>query len=824
MVFESISVGSTIDERYLIDLELGEGATARVFRATDLELKRVVAVKLLRQDRLPEEDRLPVERECKVLALLNHPHFGKVYQIGRFGEAPYVVMEFIHGTSLRSWLACNGKMEPCTALKMTFALCDALSYAHERGIVHRDLNPNNIMLVDGNPLQPKIIDFGLARLTTQPSTRETAGVMGTPHYMSPEQFQTAAVDARSDIYALGCTLYECLTGERTFDADVAMGLAWKHSNETAPLPSRISALPEGTDGLVSRALMKNPDHRYQSALLMAEDIQLIMTGQGDSISRPASARCKQNASFRFSKRQLFRVVCSAGVLLVLCSLFDDPGGWLFIARAMEIASPRARCKLLRCLADTCHSFNKPRAEIETCKRLLSATVASSPQDARPGLVVLQRLALLLLACRGPAAPANAELLTSVTVEYVKMVAGVLSDAKSSGSTAKPKIDDKVLSTHLQVIQNATFLCGPDTQPIESSLSAAITAIQDLPDWPETRVRLGDLNLYLSRKYSSSLRRMDAFYFCGLAHKIAGDHWLAQAYMTECLDLLNRYKPAGYLGRRLEWNETLWKTDYAAGVLLQAVVAGRQLLDELKRAGDAEKTMTISCEYANALAFIGMYNESISVLEPLASNSKAIAQAPVLRDYLSTLSKSYTALGCAASAQRYYKAAVPSIRIAWIPAVLEIQNGNATEGMMQLLKWRDEIKKQCEPFISGMSIEELCKVLLACGRFQECQQLCEIEIAQAQPKDNISERRLRLAFCKEHFGYPAEAERLCSEAIDDGLFEASQYDGYVLMARLCTKRGDKVKARKYARLALPLSILKRGPHSKESAYLAAIAAS
>lgn len=273
----------TYGGRYAVLEPIGSGGMAEVYRARDELLGRDVAVKVL-TDRL-SRDRSFVERfrrEAQSAANLNHPNVVSLYDYGSDDGAYYIVMEYIDGKSLGDIVAESGALMPERAAEIASDVAAALERAHSSGLVHRDIKPTNIMLTSGG--QTKVTDFGIARAlggsTEQTQMTQTGMVIGTAAYLSPEQAQGNPVDARSDVYSLGCVLYEMLTGKPPFTGDAPLAIAYKHVREDAVPPSTVNAdVPGELDAVTLKALAKNPDNRYTSAHEMREDLQRFLSGQ-----------------------------------------------------------------------------------------------------------------------------------------------------------------------------------------------------------------------------------------------------------------------------------------------------------------------------------------------------------------------------------------------------------------------------------------------------------------------------------------------------------------------------------------------------------------
>jgi serine/threonine-protein kinase len=271
--------------RYEVGEVIGYGGMAEVHRGRDVRLGRDVAVKLLRADlsRDPAfEGRF--RREAQSAASLNSPAIVAVYDTGE-GEVngvrtPYIVMEYVEGETLRDLLVTEGRLLPDRALEVTAAICTALEQAHAAGIVHRDIKPGNVMVTPSGEI--KVMDFGIARaLTNSTSTlTQTAAVIGTAHYLSPEQARGEHVDTRSDVYSTGCLLYELLTGTPPFTGDSAVAVAYQHVREDPTPPSMIETdIPTSIDAIVMTAMAKNPANRYATATDMRADIERARAGQ-----------------------------------------------------------------------------------------------------------------------------------------------------------------------------------------------------------------------------------------------------------------------------------------------------------------------------------------------------------------------------------------------------------------------------------------------------------------------------------------------------------------------------------------------------------------
>src|SRR4051812_16871002 len=258
---------------------------AEVHRGRDVRLGRDVAIKLLRRDLARDPTfHARFRREAQSAASLNSASIVAVYDTGEGtingSTTPYIVMEYVEGRTLRDILAAEGRLLPRRAMEIAAAICAALEQAHAAGIVHRDIKPGNVMITTAG--QVKVMDFGIARaLTSSTATMtQTSAVVGTAHYLSPEQARGEHVDARSDIYSTGCLLYELLTGAPPFSGDSAVAVAYQHVREEPVPPSRIEPdVSPSVDAIVLKAMAKNPANRYQTAGEMRADIERALAGR-----------------------------------------------------------------------------------------------------------------------------------------------------------------------------------------------------------------------------------------------------------------------------------------------------------------------------------------------------------------------------------------------------------------------------------------------------------------------------------------------------------------------------------------------------------------
>jgi eukaryotic-like serine/threonine-protein kinase len=270
---------TVLAERYQLDRSLGNGGMGEVFEATDLTLHRNVAVKLLSPSLVQDEPaRARFLREARALAQVNSPHVVAVYDAGEDDERPYLVMELVEGTTLEHELERAGRLEPPRAVAIAKDIASGLASAHGQGIVHRDVKPSNVFLTPSDAA--KIGDFGIARLERPDATLTLTGqTFGSPPYVAPEQATGGTVDARADLYSLGCVLFQMLVGRRPFSGDDAVSLVYQHVHTTPPrVDSLHPEVPVALGDLVAGLMAKDPDDRPDSAEEVQRALESVPTG------------------------------------------------------------------------------------------------------------------------------------------------------------------------------------------------------------------------------------------------------------------------------------------------------------------------------------------------------------------------------------------------------------------------------------------------------------------------------------------------------------------------------------------------------------------
>lgn len=265
-------IGTILNDRYMITEVIGVGGMAYVYKAFDKVCNRVVAVKILKDEFMSDAQfRRRFTNESKAITMLSHSNIVDVYDVSLEGDSLYIVMEYIDGITLKEYMERKGALSTVEALHFVKQILSGLAHAHERGIVHRDIKPHNIILLKDGTI--KITDFGIARLTKFDTQTISDMAIGSVHYISPEQASGDRTDARSDIYSAGIILYEMLTGKLPFEADTAVAVALKQVQAQPELPTELNPeLPQGLEDITLKAIMKDPAIRYQSVGAFLADI------------------------------------------------------------------------------------------------------------------------------------------------------------------------------------------------------------------------------------------------------------------------------------------------------------------------------------------------------------------------------------------------------------------------------------------------------------------------------------------------------------------------------------------------------------------------
>jgi len=267
------NIGKKLDNRYELTELIGVGGMADIYKATDIIENRTVAVKILKNEFAKSEDFLRRFRnESKAIALLSHKNIVKIYDVGFTDKIQYIVMEYIDGITLTEYIERQGVLKWRDAVHFTTQILRALQHAHDRGIVHRDIKSQNVMLMADGTI--KVMDFGIAHFNRETDKTISEKAIGSVHYISPEQARGEVTDEKSDIYSVGVMLYEMLTGVKPFDGDNPVSIALKHMQTQPKRMTEInSSIPEGLEEITIKAMQKEPSKRYQTAGEMIKDIE-----------------------------------------------------------------------------------------------------------------------------------------------------------------------------------------------------------------------------------------------------------------------------------------------------------------------------------------------------------------------------------------------------------------------------------------------------------------------------------------------------------------------------------------------------------------------
>jgi eukaryotic-like serine/threonine-protein kinase len=365
--------------RYEVLGELGQGAMGVVYKARDPLIDRVVAIKTINLGLAMDEKEEYEGRfyqEAKAAGRLNHPNIVTIYDVGKSGNVAYIAMEFLEGRELRDIMNDSGVLPVDQVLDVVAQVALGLAYAHEHGIVHRDVKPSNIMLVrDGHV---KITDFGIARMASSAVRTQTGMVLGSPKYMSPEQVMGKEIDQRSDIFSLGVMLYEMLTGQAPFDGENVNAIMYQTLN-VVPVPPNLlnPAVPEMVNFIVAKALTKGSEDRYQNAKDFAVDLRtcrdtLPRSGQQIDVSKPPVGGEKKllDAIDITGRIELGEEDVKTTSAARLSPLFDSA------AATMRLAALTATSEDVDELSKT---FNIPRPSAEVISQ-----AAPTVKDALPG--------------------------------------------------------------------------------------------------------------------------------------------------------------------------------------------------------------------------------------------------------------------------------------------------------------------------------------------------------------------------------------------------------------------------------------------------------
>lgn len=335
-------IGKILGERYRLQEKIGEGGMAVVYKGTDTLLGRTVAVKILRENLTGDNDLVrSFRREALSAANLTHPNIVNVYDVGQEDNLYYIVMEYIEGQTLKDLILEKGTLSPSQVVSIAIQICEALEEAHKHNTVHRDIKPHNILITPEDRI--KVADFGIARGVTTTTITYTSTIIGSVHYLSPEQASGKPAEERSDIYSLGIVLYEMLTGKVPFSGENPVSVALKHIQEDVPFPAEINTeVSAELEEILMRAVEKNPADRYTSAKELKEDLkaleeQLKMNfsyHNKHNIKGNNGRRAKNNSSQQKKKRRRVRMtIAFVSILILSGSIF---AGYTWISSFLSI--------------------------------------------------------------------------------------------------------------------------------------------------------------------------------------------------------------------------------------------------------------------------------------------------------------------------------------------------------------------------------------------------------------------------------------------------------------------------------------------------------
>ena len=395
--------------RYEVLELIAEGGMAHVYRGRRLDDGTLVAIKILRDQYAHNEEFVArFEREAQAAARLSHPRMVRIFDNGRDGDVHFIVMEYIDGEDLKTHLRRAGPLDEARVRAIGVEVCEVLEYAHRMGIVHRDIKPQNILLTaDGGV---KVTDFGIARALAATGITETGTVLGSVQYISPEQARGLGVGWRADLYSLGVVLYEAATGTLPFDADTPIAIALRHMHEPAPLPRRDGArLGRDLEGIILKALAKDPDHRYRSAQDMADDLaertahwRAASAAESTAVVRTGDRAARGAARDGRAARRSVPLMVAAVVLLA--TFGGIAWGWQALNAYLNVPEVAVPDLVGRSLAEAEAVARQRRLNVQVVQQVHNATLPTGSvvsQDPPAGTPVKVNRAVGLVTSLGP---------------------------------------------------------------------------------------------------------------------------------------------------------------------------------------------------------------------------------------------------------------------------------------------------------------------------------------------------------------------------------------------------------------------------------------
>jgi len=404
--------GKVIGHQYEILDRISEGGMSTVFTARRLVDGQIIALKILREQYATDIEFVErFQREAKAVSELTHPHMVRVYDSGNDGDVHYIAMEYIEGANLKELLRTRGRLEPEAAIGIVAQVCEALEFAHDHGIVHRDIKPQNILLThDG---QVKVTDFGIARAASAATITQTGTVLGSVQYLSPEQARGAIVGRAADIYGLGVVLYEMVTGQLPFAGDSPVAIAIKHIHQMPPRPrALVPILPARLEGIILHAIAKSPYDRYRSAGEFRSDL----LGQSELwMSAPAAPSDDEAPTLvlppgstlrpRLAELTQDRQISPAYLVVILAVVFVGvlAGGWRAFSRYLSVPEVTVPNIVGKSLAEAQQVVGTLHLSLQTTEVYSSSQPAGTvlTQDQAPGKTVKEGRVISVEVSAGP---------------------------------------------------------------------------------------------------------------------------------------------------------------------------------------------------------------------------------------------------------------------------------------------------------------------------------------------------------------------------------------------------------------------------------------